>query len=534
MTSHDIFISYKSEEQSLALSVKSRLEEEGYTCWIDTDIRAAGDYAAEICNAIKSAQAFVLIFTEAAQESDDIKNEVALAVRHLGSDRVFPYKIGDFKENDSFSYHFATIQVKKELDEILAALREQITPSGMPLSIENAVTTWDDLCNIWQQYATPDSEEVCQKKIAYAKKWFEKRTPPKKDTLSREELQNAVLTHITLGDIAWNSNNAEAASEHYQKLLALAEQLSTDNNDIKTRQLLAAAHLRNGIIAADEYDFEKADGFYQTALTLTDALLTETGSPEVKRMLGAIYGNLGHSARNRGETDIAKQHYEKSLIFRQIFAAETGSRQAWSYIATMCVSLGNIAAGEKNTEAAKRYYERSRSIRESVFDESDPPSRRRSLALIYIKLGDMAKAEHDPTKAAEFFEKALLLLDGIAAELKSTPAKRDLSVCHNKLGNLAIGENDLEKAEKHFHAALSLRNEILKQASTAEAHRDLATSHEWLGRIEKLKGNIEGYRAHLEASLHIWETLTESWPDVSQYARRLSTMQKLLGELNAD
>ncbi|MBQ2283494.1 MAG: toll/interleukin-1 receptor domain-containing protein, partial [Agathobacter sp.] len=78
---HDVFISYKSEDEALAMRVRAVLEANGVPCWIAArDIQPGANYAVDIPAAIESASVFVLVLTEQAQESPWILKELDSAI----------------------------------------------------------------------------------------------------------------------------------------------------------------------------------------------------------------------------------------------------------------------------------------------------------------------------------------------------------------------------------------------------------------------------------------------------------------------
>ena len=84
------------------------LERRGLACWISSrDIRAE-NYQEAIFAAIKSARVMILVFTENANNSDDVKREIALASqKHI---LVVPVRVEDVTPNPAFRYELATRQ----------------------------------------------------------------------------------------------------------------------------------------------------------------------------------------------------------------------------------------------------------------------------------------------------------------------------------------------------------------------------------------------------------------------------------------
>lgn len=104
-----VFISYCSTDQSIAETICKALESRGCPCWISSrDIRPGHNFQESIVKAIRSAKVMLLVFTSSANNSDEIKKELALAGQHHLT--VIPLRVEDVILNDAFAYEFATRQ----------------------------------------------------------------------------------------------------------------------------------------------------------------------------------------------------------------------------------------------------------------------------------------------------------------------------------------------------------------------------------------------------------------------------------------
>lgn len=134
---HDVFISYKSEDEALAMRVRALLEANGVPCWIAArDIQPGENYAADIPAAIESAQVLVLILTENAQTSPWILKELdsAIASRKL----ILPLLNGKFQVNRAMSflltgvqYYDATENLDKTVLQLVRRIKEAVA-DGRP------------------------------------------------------------------------------------------------------------------------------------------------------------------------------------------------------------------------------------------------------------------------------------------------------------------------------------------------------------------------------------------------------------------
>ena len=103
------FVSYATADRKQALSVCTALEKRGTPCWISCrDVAPGENYQEAIVRAIRGAGAVVLIFSKAANTSDEIKKELSLASRYRVP--VFALRTEDVEPSDAFAYELSTRQ----------------------------------------------------------------------------------------------------------------------------------------------------------------------------------------------------------------------------------------------------------------------------------------------------------------------------------------------------------------------------------------------------------------------------------------
>jgi tetratricopeptide (TPR) repeat protein len=108
-SSRPVFISYASGDRKQALRVCDGLERRGVGCWIASrDVAPGENYQEAIVRAIRGARAMVLVFSPAANESDEIKKELSLASRYRTP--VMALRIQDVEPSDAFAYELSTRQ----------------------------------------------------------------------------------------------------------------------------------------------------------------------------------------------------------------------------------------------------------------------------------------------------------------------------------------------------------------------------------------------------------------------------------------
>jgi tetratricopeptide (TPR) repeat protein len=138
-----VFISYATADRKRALSLCKAIEAHGTRCWISTrDVAPGENYQEAIVCAIRGARAVVLVFSEAANTSDEIKKELTLASRYRVP--VLALRIADVEPSDAFAYELSTRQWIDAFDgwdgaiEALAGRLEQISGELRPAAAQPA------------------------------------------------------------------------------------------------------------------------------------------------------------------------------------------------------------------------------------------------------------------------------------------------------------------------------------------------------------------------------------------------------------
>jgi hypothetical protein len=101
-----VFISYSSKDSKFARAICSALESRGLPCWISSrDVGPGENFMDAIVQAIGTAKAMVLVFSENANNSDDIKREIVLA--STAKVTIIPVRVEDVVPKGAFAYQFA-------------------------------------------------------------------------------------------------------------------------------------------------------------------------------------------------------------------------------------------------------------------------------------------------------------------------------------------------------------------------------------------------------------------------------------------
>lgn len=104
-----LFISHASANRTAARDLCGALEKRGIPCWIASrDVAPGENYQEAIVRALRKAPALILVFSAAANESDEIKKELSLASRFKIP--VIAVRIEDVEPSDAFAYELSTRQ----------------------------------------------------------------------------------------------------------------------------------------------------------------------------------------------------------------------------------------------------------------------------------------------------------------------------------------------------------------------------------------------------------------------------------------
>ena len=132
-----IFISFPSKDRKVAERICDALEARGYSCWISCRHIGPGENFQEaIVRAVRAAKAMVLVFTQATNNSDEIKKELALA----GQNKlvVIPVRVEDVTPNDAFTYEFSTRQWIDAFDDWEGSIARLAAQLSGPVGIKPA------------------------------------------------------------------------------------------------------------------------------------------------------------------------------------------------------------------------------------------------------------------------------------------------------------------------------------------------------------------------------------------------------------
>ena len=104
-----VFISYATADRTEALKVCEAIERRGTKCWISMrDVPPGANYQEAIVQSLRTARAVALVFSDAANTSNEIKKELSLASRYQVP--VIALRLKDVEPSDAFAYELSTRQ----------------------------------------------------------------------------------------------------------------------------------------------------------------------------------------------------------------------------------------------------------------------------------------------------------------------------------------------------------------------------------------------------------------------------------------
>ncbi|MBR6825230.1 MAG: TIR domain-containing protein [Oscillospiraceae bacterium] len=118
-----VFISYSSREIEVANQIKHILETNGVPCWMaPQSIPGGSDYGNEIPKAIDKCKAFLLLLSDASQNSNWVPKEIGLAI---GKGKIIvPFQIDNSAITDAFNFYLTNSQRISAYNRMTEAYQE--------------------------------------------------------------------------------------------------------------------------------------------------------------------------------------------------------------------------------------------------------------------------------------------------------------------------------------------------------------------------------------------------------------------------
>lgn len=104
-----VFISHSSADSKVARAICGALEKRGLACWLASrDISPGEDFQSAIVRTIRDVSVMALVFSQNANNSDEIKKELVLASQN--NVVIIPVRVENVAPNDALAYQFANRQ----------------------------------------------------------------------------------------------------------------------------------------------------------------------------------------------------------------------------------------------------------------------------------------------------------------------------------------------------------------------------------------------------------------------------------------
>ncbi|MGB0452528.1 MAG: toll/interleukin-1 receptor domain-containing protein [Bacteriovoracaceae bacterium] len=197
-----VFISYSSKDKFLVNELVEYLESKGLSCWFaPRDILPGTHYASSILEAIRSANAFVIVFSYFSNESEQVLKEVDRAVN--AKLPVIPFRIDQTMPTEAMDYYLCNTHWLDAFDgtsqsyfeSLVHTLHEYLSGVGQQTRVTETINTKpsEQLENIIKKFETQAKEEEEQ-----GLEFIKKQEREKKELESLEERNK---TNFTLKNI---------------------------------------------------------------------------------------------------------------------------------------------------------------------------------------------------------------------------------------------------------------------------------------------------------------------------------------------
>jgi hypothetical protein len=169
-----IFISHSSKDLAVAQTICAALESRGLTCWIASrDVGAGDNFQEAIVAAIRSAKVMVLVFSDNANNSTEIKKELALASQNKVA--VIPARVEDVVPAAALAYELATRQWinlfndwESEIETLCERIK-QIVPSAAPVTSQSQPAAQPSAQSVVETASPPAVAAAAAKPAALAR-----------------------------------------------------------------------------------------------------------------------------------------------------------------------------------------------------------------------------------------------------------------------------------------------------------------------------------------------------------------------------
>jgi DNA-binding beta-propeller fold protein YncE len=129
---HDVFISYSSEDKTVADAVCATLESRKIRCWIaPRDVTPGQAFAASLINAVKSSRVMVLVLSEDSNQSQYVLRELNEAVDK--GIPIIPFRIEDVDPSEELRFYIKSLHWLDAMDPPLERHLKRLADSVQAL-----------------------------------------------------------------------------------------------------------------------------------------------------------------------------------------------------------------------------------------------------------------------------------------------------------------------------------------------------------------------------------------------------------------
>lgn len=234
-----------------------------------------------------------------------------------------------------------------------------------------------------------------------------------------------------------------------------------------------------------------------------------------------------------GDCQIAYDQYQKAKNIYQDLWEDTKDNFYRRKLAIVCSCMGDICDMLNQSDTALRLYLESINIKKEVVDEYGLYKDKMSLATSYHNLSMFFATRYDYTQALILIQKALEIREALAAECAGNEIKKDLSESYNNMANLMVSRGNVSKGIELFIKAISILEELVEKTQDRQNIIDLCCSYDNLGNVYRLLKRFDEAAEYFNRSLQsIGKISSEEEDREVLYQRAFSKMN--IGLLNSD
>ena len=314
---------------------------------------------------------------------------------------------------------------------------------------------------------------------------------------------------INIGNVYGSQGNYAQALDYYEKSLTLIEELGNKAG-------LAITLINIGVIYSLQGNYARALGYYHRSFTLKEELGDNDGSARILNNIGSIYALQGNYTQ-------ALEYFLKGFKLMD----ELGDR---AMRATAVSNIGNVYNSQGKYVEALEYYQRSLALTEELGDKAQQ-------AITLNNIGEVHGSQGNYAQALEYFQKSLVLREELGNKAGRAITLNNIGEAYNSQGNYV-------RALEHAQIASTLGNQVgsnsilwRAQLTAGRAHRALAQPDlarkafsEAIATIESLRtqtaGGEQERQRSFERQVDPYLELSDLLADGGNTAQALETVER--------